>query len=90
MVIWHAYRLIAENTIFRLGVFVSLICLLYVTEEWIGKKVDDIYDIYIYIYIYIYIHTYIHVYMKFVFVFFVYCKTVATYTIDGHISFTFT
>ena len=82
MVIWHAYRLIAENTIFRLGVLVSLICLLYVTEEWIGKKVDDIYDIYIY--------TYIHVYMKFVFVFFVYCKTVATYTIDGHIIFTFT
>ena len=55
---------------------------IYVTEEWIGKKVDDIYDIYIY--------TYIHVYMKFVFVFFVYCKTVATYTIDGHIIFTFT
>ena len=62
MVIWHAYRLIAENTIFRLGVFVSLICLLYVTEEWIGKKVDDIYDIYIYIYIYIYTHIYSCIY----------------------------
>ena len=36
-VIWHAYRLIAEIKIFRLGV--SLICLLHVKEEWIGKKV---------------------------------------------------
>ena len=41
-VICHAYRLIAETKIFRLGV--SLICLgggmdLYVKEEWIGKKV---------------------------------------------------
>ena len=35
-VIWHAYKLIAENKIFRLGV--SLIYLLYVKEEWIGKK----------------------------------------------------
>ena len=35
-VIWNAYRLIAETKIFRLGV--SLICLLYVKEEWIGKK----------------------------------------------------
>ena len=31
-VIWHAYRLIAEIKIFRLGV--SLICLLNVKEEW--------------------------------------------------------
>ena len=30
-VIWHAYRLIAETKIFRLGG--SLICLLYVKEE---------------------------------------------------------
>ena len=36
-VIWHAYRFIAETKIFRLGV--SLICLLYVKEEWISKKV---------------------------------------------------
>ena len=36
-VIWHAYRLIAETKIFRLGV--SLICLSYVKDEWIGKKV---------------------------------------------------
>ena len=36
-VIWNAYRLIAENKIFRVSV--SLICLLYVKEKWIGKKV---------------------------------------------------
>ena len=36
-VIWHAYRLIAETKIFRPGV--SLICLLYVKEESISKKV---------------------------------------------------
>ena len=36
-VIWHAYRLIAETKIVRLGE--SLICLLYVKEEWMGKKV---------------------------------------------------
>ena len=36
-VIWHAYRLVAETKIFRLGV--SLICLLKVKEEWINKKV---------------------------------------------------
>ena len=36
-VICHAYRLIAETKIFRLGI--SLIFLLYVKEEWIGKKV---------------------------------------------------
>ena len=36
-VIWHAYSLIAETKVFRLGV--SLICLLYVKKEWIGKKV---------------------------------------------------
>ena len=35
-VIWHAYRLIAETKIFRLGL--SLICLVYVKKEWIGKK----------------------------------------------------
>ena len=35
--IWHAYRLIAETKIFRLGAY--LICLLYVKEEWVGKKV---------------------------------------------------
>ena len=35
-VIWHAYRFIAETKIFRLGV--SLICLLFVKEEWTGKK----------------------------------------------------
>ena len=35
-VIWHAYRLIAETKIFRLGV--SLICLSYVKEEWMAKK----------------------------------------------------
>ena len=34
-VIWHA-RLIAETKIFRLGV--SLICLLFVKEEWIGNR----------------------------------------------------
>ena len=37
-VIWHAYRLIAETKVFRLGV--SLICLFYVKEEWIVKKVS--------------------------------------------------
>ena len=36
-VIWHAYRLKVKTKIFRLGV--SLICLLYVKEAWIGKKV---------------------------------------------------
>ena len=36
-VIWHAYRLIAETKTFRLNV--SLVCLLYVKDEWIGKKV---------------------------------------------------
>ena len=36
-VIWHTYRLMAETKIFRLGV--SLICYLYVKEEWIGKKI---------------------------------------------------
>ena len=36
-VTWHAYMLIAENKTFRLGV--SLIGLLYVKEEWNGKKV---------------------------------------------------
>ena len=36
-IIWHAYRLKAETKIFRLGV--SLIYLLYVKEEWTGKKV---------------------------------------------------
>ena len=35
-VIWRAYRFIAETKIFRLGV--SLICLLFVKEEWTGKK----------------------------------------------------
>ena len=35
--IWHAYSLIGETKIFRLGV--SLICVLFVKEEWIGKKV---------------------------------------------------
>ena len=35
-VIWHAYRLIAEMKIFRLGV--SLICLLYVKENGLAKK----------------------------------------------------
>ena len=34
---WHAYTWIAETKILRLGV--SLICLLYVKEAWIGKKV---------------------------------------------------
>ena len=38
-VIWHGYWLIAETKIFRLGV--SLLCLLNVKEEWIGKKVYD-------------------------------------------------
>ena len=43
-VIWHAYRLIAETKIFRLGVF--LICLLYVKEKWIGKMYStEIYNI---------------------------------------------
>ena len=42
----------------------------------------DIYVIYVYIYIYIYI------YMNFVF--FVYCKIVATHTQDGHTGSTFT
>ena len=45
-VIWHAYRLIAETKIFRLGL--SLICILYVKEEWIGKKVLLIHYITIY------------------------------------------
>ena len=36
-VIWHAYRLIVETKISKLGV--SLICLLQIKEEWIGKKV---------------------------------------------------
>ena len=35
-VIWHAYKLIVETKIFRLGV--SLICPLCVMEEWIDKK----------------------------------------------------
>ena len=35
-VIWHAYRLIAETKIFKLGV--SPMYLLYVKEERIGKK----------------------------------------------------
>ena len=35
-VIWHAYRLMAETKIFRLGL--SLICLLHVKEKWIGKN----------------------------------------------------
>ena len=35
-VIWHAYRLMAETKIFRLGL--SLICLLHDKEESIGKK----------------------------------------------------
>ena len=34
-VIWHVYTLIAETKIFRLGV--SLICLLYLKEQWIGQ-----------------------------------------------------
>ena len=36
--IWHAYRLIAETKIFRLGL--SLISFLNVKDEWIRKKVD--------------------------------------------------
>ena len=36
-VIWHAYKLITETKIFRLGV--SVICLLYDKEEWVDKKV---------------------------------------------------
>ena len=36
-VIWHAYRLIVETKISRLGV--SLMFLLYVEDEFIGKKV---------------------------------------------------
>ena len=37
-VIWHAYRLITETKIFRLGI--SLICfIVYVKEELVGKKV---------------------------------------------------
>ena len=37
-VIWHAYRLITETKIFRLGI--SLIYfIVYVKEEFIGKKV---------------------------------------------------
>ena len=35
-VISHAYRVIAENKIFRLGV--SLICLSCVKEQWMAKK----------------------------------------------------
>ena len=35
-VIWHAFSFIVETKVFRLGE--SLICLLFVKEEWIGKK----------------------------------------------------
>ena len=43
-VIWHAYRLIVETKIFRLGV--SVICLLYVNEEWtVQKYITERYNI---------------------------------------------
>ena len=35
-VVGYVYSFLAETNIFRFGV--SLICLLYVKEEWVGKK----------------------------------------------------